>query len=101
MASHGLTWQANRSFSGMFEAAMYFDLHRMPELFCGFSKGDGEGPVLYPVACAPQAWSAASMFLLFQACLGNKVDGIRNQAKFVRPTLPDFMTDFRIVHIHL
>ena len=80
---------------------MYFDLHRMPELFCGFSKEDGEGPVLCPVACAPQAWSAASMFLLFQACLGIKVDGIRNQVTFVRPTLPDCMTEVRIVHLQL
>jgi glycogen debranching enzyme len=53
----------------MFEAGLYFDLHRMPELFCGFPKDPGEGPVLYPVACMPQAWAAASVFLPFQACL--------------------------------
>ncbi len=39
----------------------------MPELFCGFPQDPGEGPVLYPVACSPQAWSAASVFLLLQA----------------------------------
>ncbi len=96
MARYGLTQQANRVFSGMFEAAMYFDLHRMPELFCGLSKEGGEGPVLYPVACAPQAWSAASMFLLFQACLGIQVDGIKKQVALVRPTLPDFLNEVRI-----
>jgi glycogen debranching enzyme len=99
MAKYGLTQQANRVFSGMFEAAMYFDLHRMPELFCGLSKEAGEGPVLYPVACAPQAWSAASMFLLFQACLGIQVDGIRKQVTLVRPTLPDFLNEVSIINL--
>jgi len=81
---------------GVFEAAMYFDLHRMPELFCGFAREGGEGPVLYPVACAPQAWSAASVFLLFQACLGIQVDGPKKQVTLLRPTLPDFLTEVRI-----
>ena len=47
----------------------------MPELFCGFPQEPGEGPVLYPVACAPQAWAAASVFLLFQASLGLEING--------------------------
>ena len=101
MARYGLTQQANHVFSGMFEAAIYFDLHRMPELFCGFSKEDGEGPVLYPVACAPQSWSAASMFLFFQACLGIQVDGIGKQVKLIRPTLPDFLNDVRIINLQI
>ena len=33
---------------------------RLPELFCGFAARPGEGPTLYPVACAPQAWAAAA-----------------------------------------
>jgi glycogen debranching enzyme len=99
MARYGLTREANLIFSGLFEAAMYFDLHRMPELFCGFSKETGEGPVLYPVACAPQAWSAASVFLLFQACLGIQVDGIKKQIIFVRPSLPDFLNEIRILNL--
>lgn len=101
MARYGLTRQASHVFNGMFEAAMYFDLHRMPELFCGLSKEVGEGPVLYPVACAPQAWSAASMFLLFQACLGIRVDGIRKQVTLVRPTLPDFLNEVRIINLRV
>jgi len=101
MARYELTQQAKLVFSGMFDAAIYFDLHRMPELFCGFSKEDGEGPVLYPVACAPQSWSAASMFLLFQACLGIQVDGIGKQVKLVRPTLPDFLNEVRIINLQI
>lgn len=101
MAKYGLTQQASQVFTGMFEAAMYFDMHRMPELFCGFSREKGEGPVLYPVACAPQAWSAASMFLLFQACLGIQVDGREKQITFFRPTLPNFLNDVRITNLQV
>ncbi len=69
-ARYGLEGMASQLWSGMLEAGLRFPLHRMPELFCGFSSASGEGPIPYPVACAAQAWSAASVFLLFQACLG-------------------------------
>lgn len=75
---------------------MYFDLHRVPELFCGFAREEGEGPILYPVACAPQAWSAASVFLLLQACLGLTISGIEPKISFVRPVLPAFLDQVRI-----
>jgi len=101
MARYGLAKQVNRLFTGLFEAAMYFDLHRMPELFCGFSREPGEGPVLYPVACAPQAWSAASVFLLCQACLGVQVNAEKKQVRFVRPSLPEFLGDIHIINLQV
>jgi glycogen debranching enzyme len=101
MAKYGLAQQVNRIFKGVFEAAMYFDLHRMPELFCGFTQRAGEGPVLYPVACAPQAWSAASVFLLFQSCLGIQIDGLKRQVMLLRPTLPDFLNEVRIMNLQV
>ena len=67
---YGLQDLAVRVLTGLFEAGTYFDLHRMPELFCGFAREPGEGPTPYPVACAPQAWAAGAVFLLLQACLG-------------------------------
>jgi len=101
MARYGLTKQANRVFTGLFEAAMYFDVHRMPELFCGFSREAGEGPVLYPVACAPQAWSAASVFLFCQACLGVEVNAAKKQVRFVRPSLPEFLAEIHIANLQV
>ncbi|PSJ56705.1 amylo-alpha-1,6-glucosidase [Kumtagia ephedrae] len=73
--------------SGMFEAAVHFQM-RLPELFCGFTRSPGEAPVAYPVACLPQAWSAGSMFMLMQACLGIRVDGWRGEINIDRPRLP-------------
>jgi glycogen debranching enzyme len=96
MANYGLSQQVNRVFKGLFDAALYFDLHRMPELFCGFARESGEGPVLYPVACAPHSWSAASVFLLFQACMGIQVDALKKQVTLRRPVLPDFLTEVSI-----
>ena len=52
-----------RVLSGLFEASLHFDQHRLPELFCGFPRREGEGPTLYPVACSPQAWAAAARVL--------------------------------------
>ena len=47
LARYGLRESALQVWTGLFEAAAYFDLYRMPELFCGFAPHPGEGPVLY------------------------------------------------------
>jgi len=61
---------------------------RLPELYGGLAREGGErGPVPYPVSCSPQAWAAASPFLLVQSALGLEPDadgaGLR-----VRPLFP-------------
>lgn len=101
LASYGMPEEASRIFTGLFDTAMYLDLHRIPELFCGFPRDPGEGPILYPVACAPQAWSAASVFLLFQASLGLSIDGIASKISFVRPWLPPFLNEARILNLQV
>jgi glycogen debranching enzyme len=101
LARYGLAEEASRIFTGLFDTAMYLDLHRVPELFCGFPRDPGEGPVLYPVACAPQAWSAASVFLLFQASLGLTIDGIGSKISFVRPWLPPFLNEATILNLRV
>jgi glycogen debranching enzyme len=84
---------------GLFAAGTYLDLNRMPELFCGFDRGPGEGPVPYPVACAPQAWAAGSVYLLLQGCLGLGVSGVERQVWFHEPRLPSFVTELRITNL--
>jgi glycogen debranching enzyme len=101
LAQYGMVEEASRIFTGLFDTAMYLDLHRVPELFCGFPRDPGEAPVLYPVACAPQAWSAASVFLLFQASLGLTIDGIASKISFVRPWFPPFLDEARILNLQV
>ena len=88
LSRYGMGEHVLRIWDGMFGAGMSFDLHRMPELFCGFTRSSAEGPIPYPVACAPQAWSAASVFLLLQACLGIEVRGPDATVSFTDPRLP-------------
>lgn len=57
-------------FEALMRAATYFDLKRIPELYCGFRRRPRRGPVLYPAACAPQAWAAAAPFSLIESMLG-------------------------------
>jgi glycogen debranching enzyme len=96
MARYGLTNKAMTVFSGLREACLHMDQHRMPELFCGFEKRPDEGPTLYPVACSPQAWAAASVFYLLQACLGLSFDPHKSEIRFRHPQLPPFLDTVEI-----
>jgi glycogen debranching enzyme len=101
LARYGLSDQALQIWTGQFDAGLYFDLNRMPELFCGFAQDPGEGPVLYPVACSPQAWSAASVFMLWQACLGLEISGPEARICFNRPKLPVSLGELRIHNLEV
>jgi glycogen debranching enzyme len=87
---------ALRILAGLYDASLFFDLRRMPELFCGFDRRAGEGPTLYPVACAPQAWAAGAIFSLLRAVLGLEVRGAPARVKFHDPRLPAFLEQVRI-----
>ena len=96
MARYGHTGEALRVFGGLFDASLYFDQHRMPELFCGFPRRSGEGPTRYPVACSPQAWAAAAVFAMLQACLGLEVRAESPEVRFNAPRLPEFIQWMRV-----
>ncbi len=96
---YGFRDLALKIFSNMFDAATFLELRRMPELFCGFGRRPGEGPTLYPIACLPQAWAAASVFMLLAATLGLQVDGPRRQVTFNDPVLPEWLEWLRIEHL--
>ncbi len=82
---------ADRVASRMFEAAQHSPDFRLPELFCGFDRGLADMPVPYPVACSPQAWSAATSLSLLQTMLGMHADAARNVLELDRPHLPAWL----------
>jgi glycogen debranching enzyme len=82
--------------NAIFDASRYFDVARLPELFCGFSRRPGEGPTRYPVACSPQAWAAGSVFMLLQACLGLEADAVTGSVHLDNARLPLFLDQLRI-----
>jgi glycogen debranching enzyme len=79
---------ALRTFSALYGGATLLDLHRLPELYCGFERRPGVGPTLYPVACLPQAWASGSVFMLLQACLGLEISASAREVRLDAPVLP-------------
>jgi glycogen debranching enzyme len=86
---------------GLFDASRSVDVHRLPELFCGFARRNGEHPTLYPVACSPQAWASASCFLLLQAVLGLEINAPQRLVRFTRSRLPAYLQEVRIRNLRI
>ena len=101
LARYGLVDEMQKVTSALFDASVFVDLHRMPELFCGFTRRMGEGPTLYPVACAPQAWAAAVAFSIIQSMLGLKIDAPHRQVRFVRPVMPESVKEIQIRNLRV
>ena len=91
LSEYGLKDECDRVFNGLFQAATYMDLRRLPELFCGFKRFRGRGPTLYPVACVPQAWASGAVFQLIQASLGLTFDLEASAIRLINPHLPAFI----------
>jgi glycogen debranching enzyme len=89
LARYGFAASAARIFGAMFSLSDVVDLHRLPELVCGFHRRTGQRPTLYPVACAPQSWAAGAVYLLLQSCLGLSIDATSRRVVFERAVLPD------------
>ena len=100
-ARNGYPLPIQRVFKAIFEAATYMDINRLPELYCGFQRHRGRGPTLYPVACAPQAWAAATPFALLQASLGLSFNPARNEIRLINPRLPSFLDEVILRQLRL
>jgi glycogen debranching enzyme len=100
LARYGYTSKAIQILSGLFDASLFVE-YRLPELFCGFYRREGLGPIPYPVACSPQAWSAASVFMLLQAALGLKIEAAASRLSFTRPMLPAYIDEVQISNLQI
>jgi glycogen debranching enzyme len=60
---------------GLFAASDAWE-GRLPELFCGLDQDDVGTPVPFPTSCSPQAWAAATPFLLLRTMLGIEPDDV-------------------------
>ncbi|MBE3587948.1 MAG: amylo-alpha-1,6-glucosidase [Thermoanaerobacteraceae bacterium] len=83
--------------TGLYEAAMSFPYHRLPEVFCGFTRRNDGGPVHYPTACDPQAWAVGSMPLLLQTLLGISCRG--GEVRVSAPLLPPWIQELQICNL--
>jgi glycogen debranching enzyme len=89
LAQYGFKNLAGKILLALMDVSSMLELNRLPELYCGLERRPGEGPTLYPVACAPQAWAAAASFILIESCLGLTIQGAENRVIFNRPCLPE------------
>jgi len=101
IAAFGLSRLARREgvmriLSSLLDAAVYFHSGSLPELFCGFPREERLGPVPYPVACHPQAWSAGSVFTIVQGMLGIDVRGFDQRLRIVSPAMPAWLDWLRV-----
>ena len=100
-ARYGLKLSVEHLFKGLFDAANYMDLRRLPELFCGFQRQRRSGPTLYPVACAPQAWASAAPFAFIEASLGLEFDPHKGEIRLRNPHLPEFLDELLLRNLQL
>ena len=97
---YGFTGVATRILNSTLELSEAVDLHRLPELICGFTRR-GREPTLYPVACAPQAWAAGAVFLMLAASLGIHIDAPARRISFSRGRLPESIDWIRLTDLRV
>ncbi|NOZ69650.1 MAG: amylo-alpha-1,6-glucosidase [Deferribacteres bacterium] len=99
LASIGLRRHFRKVFSAIFDASVFMEFQRLPELFCGFTRRRGAPPTLYPVACVPQAWASGSLLLMLKASLGLDFESGSERVIFRQPTLPEFLDHLTIKNL--
>jgi glycogen debranching enzyme len=100
-ARHGRSDAALKLLEGLYDASLHFRRGRLPELFCGLSRGEGDFLVHYPVSCSPQAWASGAFFLLLQACLGLTPDAPARRLMIRDPRLPAFLDHVDLLNLRV
>jgi glycogen debranching enzyme len=98
---YGFHKQTNRIATAMFDAAIFAEYMRLPELFCGFTRRTPNRPVAYPVACSPQAWAAGAPYLMLQAMLGLSARAHENLLTINSPVLPPWLNTVELRNLRV
>ncbi len=96
MALYGHARSALPVVRAIYEAGIQTEYQRLPELYCGMSRGRGHRPVAYPVSCSPQAWASGSLFMMLQAMLGIYAEAPARVLHVRDPLLPDFLNELTV-----
>jgi glycogen debranching enzyme len=100
MRRYGFAAEAAAVARDISRAASHFQLNQLPELYGGLQRDSTSFPVQYLGANVPQAWAAATPFMLLQAMLGLQQDAPRGKL-YVDPALPDWLPDVTLVDLRL
>nr|BBH89999.1 amylo-alpha-1,6-glucosidase [Thermosporothrix sp. COM3] len=99
-ARYGAREEAATLLYSLYQASLFFEHMRLPELYCGFSQRPGFGPTRYPVACSPQAWATGAPFLLLTSLLGMTADGEQGRLTLEQPVLPPWLNTLEIKDLY-
>jgi len=97
---YGCAEEARRIAYGIINAASYFVMQQLPELYAGIERTRTNFPVQYLGANVPQAWAAGSIFYLLQSILGIRSDAPHGTL-YVDPELPDWLTEIVVSDLRL
>lgn len=100
-ARYGFQQQTSKLMNTLFDASLFIEDQRLPELYCGFDRRRGEGPTNYPAACSPQAWSVGAVFMLLEACLNIEIIAQEKKVYFRKPILPEGIETIEIKNLIL
>lgn len=92
---YGFTAEALQIAHEVTDAASYFSLHQMPELYAGLERETMSFPIQYLGANVPQAWAAGSTFAFLQAILAFQPDAPRHKL-YIDSALPEWLPDLTI-----
>lgn len=101
LSKYGFTEETLKLATSLFDASLFIELQRLPELFCGFDRRKGEGPTNYPVACSPQAWAVATVYLLLESCLHIDIYAEQKKVYFYNPVIPVDTDEIKIHQLKL
>ena len=101
LSKHGYVQEANRLAWGLVEAAAAHEYARLPEMFCGFTRQAVDRPVSFPMACSPDANSAAALYLVLQSMLGIYAQAEENIVYVHNPVLPRWLGEVTLSNLHI
>ncbi|HEX4678700.1 MAG TPA: glycogen debranching N-terminal domain-containing protein [Gaiellaceae bacterium] len=93
LAQAGRRAEAERVVRALLDCAPYFE-YRLPELFAGGERRDGEAPGVVPTSARPQAWAAGTPLLLLRAQLGLEPDPDARTLRVTTDELPAWLEGF-------
>lgn len=99
MMRYGFAKEAQQVTLALLDAGSTFG-SRFPELWSGFDREEFPTPLPYPTSCSPQAWAAATPFLLLRALLGLH-PRLPNHQLALSPQLPAQFLPLRIDNLRI
>jgi glycogen debranching enzyme len=99
LKKHGYVQEANRLAWALVETATAHEYARLPEMVCGLTRQASDHPVSFPMACSPDANSAAALVLVLQSMLGIYAQAEENIVYVHNPVLPRWLGEVTLSNL--